>query len=164
MHNLSRLNSGPPGLPNDQLLGLPGDGVFRPCRFQDLAHLARSDTVTSRLVSVIDDDEALCSSLADLLRSVGYRVEQYGSAEAFLTSSNLFSFDCVLADIHMPGMSGLDLLRGLHRLGITTPVILITALPDKHLDDEAISLGAHCLLRKPFETSYLLDCVERSLQ
>ena len=73
MHNLSRLNSGPPGLPNDQLLGLPGDGVFRPCRFQDLAHLARSDTVTSRLVSVIDDDEALCSSLADLLRSVGYR-------------------------------------------------------------------------------------------
>ena len=69
--------------------------------------------MTSPLVSVIDDDESLCSSLADLLRSVGYRVEQYGSAEAFLTSSNLHSLSCILADIHMPGMSGLDLLREL---------------------------------------------------
>lgn len=120
--------------------------------------------MTSPLVSIIDDDEPLCSSLADLLRSVGYRVEQYLSAETFLTSSNLFSLDCILADIHMPGMSGLDLLQKLHELGITTPVILITALPDKHLDDEAISRGAQCLLRKPFATNSLLVCVERSLQ
>ena len=120
--------------------------------------------MTSPLVSVIDDDESLCSSLADLLRSVGYRVEQYGSAEAFLTSSNLPTLDCILADIHMPGMSGLDLLRELRDQGVTTPVILITALSDKHLDAEAISLGAQCLLRKPFETNSLLECVERSLQ
>jgi FixJ family two-component response regulator len=120
--------------------------------------------VTSPLVSIIDDDEALCSSLADLLRSVGYRVEQHSSAETFLASSNLFSLDCILADIHLPGMSGLDLLRRLHEQGITTPAILITALPDQHLDAEAISLGAQCLLRKPFETNSLLDCVETSLQ
>jgi FixJ family two-component response regulator len=60
-------------------------------------------------------------------------------------------------------MSGLDLVRRLHERGIVTPVILITALPDKHLDDEAISVGARCLLRKPFETNALLDCVERSI-
>ena len=131
---------------------------------RDLECFPQSDSVTSPLFSIIDDDEALCSSLGDLLRSVGYRVEQYGSAEAFLTSSNLFSLDCILADIHMPGMSGLDLLRKLHEQGIATPVILITALPDKHLDDEAISLGAQCLLRKPFETTSLLECVERSLR
>jgi FixJ family two-component response regulator len=131
--------------------------------FPDLASLARPEPVTSPLVSVIDDDEALCSSLADLLRSVGYRVEQYGSAEAFLTLLHLPGPDCILADIHMPGMSGLDLLRELRERGITTPVILITALPDKHLDAEAISLGAQRLLRKPFETSLLLECVERSL-
>jgi FixJ family two-component response regulator len=138
--------------------------MFPPWPFQDLAHLAKSDSVTSPLVSIIDDDEALCSSLADLLRSASYRVEQYGSAETFLASSTLSILDCILADIHMPGMSGLDLLRKLRERGITTPVILITALPDKHLDDEAISLGARCLLRKPFETNSLLECVERSLQ
>ena len=116
------------------------------------------------LVSIIDDDDALCASVVDLLRSAGYRAEQHSSAETFLTSSNLSSLDCILADIHMPGMSGLDLLQKLHEQGIMTPVILITALPDKHLDDEAISLGAQCLLRKPFETTSLLERVERILR
>lgn len=120
--------------------------------------------MTSALVSIIDDDDALRSSIVDLLRSVGYRVDQYGSAETFLASSNPAGFDCILADIHMPGMSGLDLLQKLHEQGITTPVILITALPDQHLDAEAMVLGAQCLLRKPFRTNSLLDCVERSLQ
>jgi FixJ family two-component response regulator len=134
-----------------------------PLRFQEFAYLARLYAVTSPLVAIIDDDEALCSSLVDLMRSAGYRAEPYTSAETFLISSNLFGSECILADIHMPGMSGLKLLRKLHEQGITTPVILITALPDKHLDDEAISLGAQCLLRKPFETTTLLDWVERSL-
>lgn len=119
--------------------------------------------MTSPLVAIIDDDDALCSSLVDLMRSVGYRAEPYTSAETFLTSSNLYSLDCVLADVQMPGMSGLDLLRKLHEQGIMTPVILITARPDNHLDDQAVSLGAQCLLRKPFESNSLLDCVERSL-
>jgi FixJ family two-component response regulator len=151
-------------VPNDQRLSLNGDGVFPPCRFQDFARLARLYSVKRPLVSIVDDDEALCACVADLLRSVGYRAEQHRSAETFLMSSNLSSLDGILADIHMPGMSGLDLLQKLHERGITTPVILITALPDKHLDDEAISLGVQCLLRKPFETTYLLECVERSLR
>jgi FixJ family two-component response regulator len=131
--------------------------------FQDCALLARLHSVTSPLVAVVDDDEALCSSLVDLMRSIGCRAEPHISAEAFLTSSALLSFDCVIADVHMPGMGGLDLVRKLHEQGIMTPVILITALPDKRLDDEAIAAGAQCLLRKPFETASLLDWVERSL-
>jgi FixJ family two-component response regulator len=131
--------------------------------FQDCAYLARLHSVTSPLVAVIDDDGALCLSLVDLMRSIGYQAEPYISAETFLTSSNLFSFDCVIADVHMPGIGGLGLVRKLRELGIMTPVILITALPDKHLDDEAISGGAECLLRKPFETNSLVDWVERSL-
>jgi FixJ family two-component response regulator len=119
--------------------------------------------VTSPLVAIIDDDEALCSSLVDLLRSIGYRAEPHASAEAFLTSSSLSGLDCIVADVHMPGMGGLGLARRLHEQGIMTPVILITALTDKQLDKEAISVGAHGLLRKPFETNALLDCVERSL-
>jgi FixJ family two-component response regulator len=126
-------------------------------------HFAGALPVTSPLVAIIDDDEALCSSLVDLMRSAGYRTEPFASAEAVLTSSNLSNWDCVIADIHMPGMGGLNLVRKLHERGIVTPVILVTALPDKHLDDEAIAVGARYLLRKPFETNALLDCVERSL-
>ena len=119
--------------------------------------------MTSPLVAIVDDDDLLCSSLVDLMRSIGYRAEPYYSAETFLTSVNLFNVRCIVADVHMPGMSGLDLVRNLRERGIMTPVILITALPNPHLDGEAISVGAQCLLRKPFEIESLLDCVERSL-
>jgi FixJ family two-component response regulator len=114
-------------------------------------------------VAVVDDDTALCSSLVDLMRSLGYRAEPFYSARALLTFADRPSLDCIIADVHMPAMSGLDLLRELREQGVITPVILITALPDRHLDDEATSRGALCLLRKPFEISALLDCIGRSL-
>ena len=119
--------------------------------------------MTGPLVAIVDDDDVLCSSLVDLMRSIGYRAEAYHSAETFLTSVNLLNVHCIVADVYMPGMSGLDLVRKLHDQDIMTPVILITAQPDRHLNDEAISVGAQCLLRKPFETDSLLDCIERSL-
>jgi FixJ family two-component response regulator len=120
--------------------------------------------VTIPFVAVIDDDEVLCSSLVDLMRSAGYRAEPFCSAEAFLMSANRSGFHCIIADIHMPGMGGLNLLRELRKLGIATPVVLITALTEKYLDEEAASRGALCLLRKPFEISSLLDHIERSLR
>ena len=119
--------------------------------------------MTSPLVAIVDDDEPLCSSLVDLMRSIDYRAEAFGSAEALLGSSNLPLFDCMVADVRLPGMSGPHLVRKLRYHGRTTPVVLITALPDRHLDAEAISVGAQCLLRKPFEINALIDCVERSL-
>jgi FixJ family two-component response regulator len=119
--------------------------------------------VRSPLIAVIDDDKTLCSSLVDLMRSIGYRAEPFASAETFLALSNLVPFACVIADVHLPGMNGLELARKLQERGGMSPVILITGLPDKRLDDQATSVGARCLLRKPFETNALLDCVERSL-
>jgi len=119
--------------------------------------------VISPFVAIIDDDEALCTSLADLMRSMNYRTESFTSAVALLTSSNVALFDVMITDVHMPGMSGLDLARKLRELDIMTPVILITALADRQLDNEAISVGAQSLLRKPLETEALLDCVARSL-
>src|SRR5215510_10597366 len=148
---------------DDQQFTFSGDSIFPQLRFHDFAHLARLPSVTSPLVAIVDDDDALCSSLVDLMRSIGYRAEPYYSAETFLTSVNLLNVHCIVADVLMPGMSGFDLVRKLHEQGIMTPVILITALAGKPLDDEAISVGAFCLLRKPFETNSLLDCVERSL-
>jgi FixJ family two-component response regulator len=147
----------------DRAPKLSGATVFFPPDFGRSCSRAEVRQVTCPLVAIIDDDEALCSSLVDLMRATGYRAEPFLSGEAFLTSSECSDCDCIIADIHMPGMGGLDLVRELQGRGIMTPVILITALPDKHLDDEAASTGALCLLRKPFETSSLLDYVERSL-
>jgi len=148
---------------DDQRLRSRGDGILPLLPLHDFAYTARLLPVTSPLVAIIDDDDALCSSLVDLMRSVGYRAEPYSSAETFLTSVNLLNSQCLVADVHMPGMSGINLVKSLREQDIMTPVILITALSGKHLDDEAISVGAHCLLRKPFKTDTLLDCIERIL-
>ncbi|SDS53671.1 response regulator transcription factor [Bradyrhizobium canariense] len=141
-----------------------GRPAFSPLRFGDLRTSQGLSPVTIPFIAVVDDDEALCSSLVDLMRSIGYRAEPFASAEAFLVSPNRFGLHCIIADIHMPGMGGLNLLRALHEQGIVTPVVLITALTDKHLDEEAASRGALCLLRKPFEISSLLDHIDRSLR
>jgi FixJ family two-component response regulator len=115
-------------------------------------------------VAIVDDDETLCASLVDLMFAAGYRAEPFASAEEFLMSDNRFSSDCIITDVQMPGMGGLDLVRELHAQGVMTPVILITALPSKHLDGEATSIGALCLLRKPFDIKSLLDYVAASLR
>ena len=97
----------------------------------------------------------------DLVRSIGHRAEPFASAENLLSSPNLSAFDCIVADIHMPAMSGFDLVRRLREQERTTPVILITALPHAHLDDQALSVGALGLMRKPFEAATLLEFVAR---
>jgi FixJ family two-component response regulator len=136
---------------------------FSSFRFDNLRAPRELAPVAIPFIAVVDDDEALCSSLVDLMRSMGYRAEPFGSAEAFLMSPNRFGLHCIIADVHMPGMGGLDLLSELRRQGNTTPVVLITALTDRQLDQEAAARGALCLLRKPFEISSLLDHIERSL-
>jgi FixJ family two-component response regulator len=125
-------------------------------RFGDLHALRELAPVAIPFIAVIDDDEALCSSLVDLMRSIGYRAEPFSTAEALL--------HCIIADVHMPGMGGLNLLSELRGQGDMTPVVLITALTDRQLDQEAAARGALCLLRKPFEISSLLDHIERSLR
>jgi FixJ family two-component response regulator len=113
-------------------------------------------------VAIVDEDEALCCSLVDLMRSVGYRAESFVSAETLLMSSDLLLFNCVVADLHVPGMGGFNLVRKLREQGARTSAILVTVFPDKQLDDEAVSVGAQCLLRKPFEATTLINHVERS--
>ena len=116
-----------------------------------------------RLVSVVDDDESLRRSVKNLLTSVGFRVETFASAEAFLQSAHRADTRCVVLDLRMPGMSGLDLLMHLVANDSPVPVVILTA----HSDDEArrrtLQAGAVAFLGKPFHGEALLGAVRRAL-
>jgi FixJ family two-component response regulator len=114
------------------------------------------------LICIVDDDHALRASLADLMSAAGYRTAQFETADAFLASEEKLICQCVLADIQMPGLSGIDLKREMNAEGLDTPVIVITALTGEQWADRAAELGAS-FLRKPFDADALFGLVNRSL-
>jgi|SRR5580698_4953145 FixJ family two-component response regulator len=114
------------------------------------------------LICIVDDDRALRASVADLMHSGGYRTAEFATADAFLASEEKFSCQCVLADIQMPGMTGIDLKRAMNDEGLATPFIIITALSDGKWRSRAIETGA-AFLRKPFEADTLFGLVASSL-
>jgi FixJ family two-component response regulator len=114
-------------------------------------------------IAIIDDDESLRGALVESLSSFGYGADGYASAEDYIGSTSGKSFSCVVTDIQMPGMSGLDLIEHLAARGVTTPVVLITARSDSNLEAKAAAVGAASLLRKPFETDDLVMCIERAV-
>jgi FixJ family two-component response regulator len=116
------------------------------------------------LIAVIDDDEPFRTALVESLCSLGYRACEFASAEEFLAASGESSCDCVITDIHMPGMSGLDLQRLLMARDWRTPVIMITARGDPGLEARVAASGAVCLLKKPFGADALIGCLERALE
>lgn len=114
-------------------------------------------------VHVIDDDEALRESLAFLLRTANIEVRTYPSAAAFLDALPDARASCVITDVRMPGMSGIDLLRRLQELKIGMPVIVITGHGDVPLAVEAMKIGALDFLEKPFDDQVLLTSVRSAL-
>jgi two-component system, LuxR family, response regulator FixJ len=115
-------------------------------------------------VHVIDDDEAIRESLAFLLRSAQIEVQSYASASAFFDALPGIRLSCVITDVRMPGMSGLDLLRRLRELKIEVPVIVITGHGDVPLAVEAMKVGAADFLEKPFDDEVLLASVRSALR
>ena len=115
------------------------------------------------LVSVIDDNEAVRESLPDLLQHVGFAVEAFASAEAFLASPALDETSCLILDVGLPGMSGPDLQGELRRRGKAVPIVFITAQGDKALRPRLLGLGAAACLFKPFSDDALLDAVNAAL-
>jgi FixJ family two-component response regulator len=115
------------------------------------------------LIAVIDDDEPFRTALVESLYSVGYRARGFASAEEFFAASGESSCDCVITDVHMPGMSGLDLQRLLVARDRRVPVIMITARGDPGLEARAAASGAVCLLRKPFGADALIGYLEKAL-
>jgi FixJ family two-component response regulator len=116
------------------------------------------------LIAVIDDDESFRMALVESLGSLGYGACGFASAEEFISSEVDVSCDCVVTDVQMPGMSGLDLARLLTRRRRGLPVVMITARSDLGIDERAAANGAICLLRKPFKTDMLVDCLEKALK
>jgi two-component system response regulator FixJ len=115
-------------------------------------------------VHVIDDDDALRESLAFLLRTASIEVESYPSAGTFLEALPSSQVSCVITDVRMPDMSGLDLLRRLRELKIEVPVIVITGHGDVPLAVEAMKIGAVDFLEKPFDDEVLLASVRSALK
>jgi two-component system response regulator FixJ len=116
------------------------------------------------LVHVIDDDEGLRESLVFLLRTANIEVKSFTSAAAFLDTLPDPALSCVITDVRMPGISGIDLLRRMKELKITVPVIVITGHGDVALAVEAMKIGAVDFLEKPFDDEVLLASVEAALR
>jgi len=103
-------------------------------------------------------------AIRNLVKSLGYVVHVFPSAEAFLASPELDESWCAIADIRMPGMSGVDLQAQLRRKGNSIPFIFITAVPDERVRERALKDGGTCFLSKPFDESVLIDCLTRAVQ
>ena len=115
------------------------------------------------LVAVVDDDESVRESLPDLLDELGYAVRAFASAEEFLASDCASATDCMILDINMPGMSGPELQRKLHRAGYKFPIIFITAHVNKELRDGLMRNGAAECLYKPFNDKSLQTALNTAL-
>jgi FixJ family two-component response regulator len=121
------------------------------------------DDSTAALVAVVDDDSAVCDAVSSLLRSAGYRCKQFDSAESFLASGPRRDIACLLLDIGMSGMSGLDLHFNLRRMRYDIPVIYITATRDSAARNRALSQGAVAFLTKAFDEDVLLHAIRTAV-
>lgn len=124
---------------------------------------SRSSTPKRPLVSVVDDDESVRESLPDLLREFGFDASAFSSAEEFLSSGTLGQTKCLLLDIAMPGMSGLDLQQELRRRRESIPIIFITGQKDEVSREQAFQQGAVQFLYKPFSDTALLDALNSAV-
>jgi FixJ family two-component response regulator len=117
-----------------------------------------------QVISVIDDDASVRTATDNLLRSLGYAVRTFVSAEEFLGSARLNDTSCVIADVQMPGMSGVDLQTRLLTQGYRVPFIFMTAFPEETIRARALKAGAICFLTKPFDRLTLIRCLDTALE
>jgi FixJ family two-component response regulator len=111
------------------------------------------------LISIVDDDRPFLDSMRRLLKAMGYSIATFESAEEFLKSPRLAATDCLVADVHMPAMTGVELYRHLIETRRPIPTILITAYPDDRVGRYMLQEGVACYLRKPLEEAELIDCL-----
>jgi FixJ family two-component response regulator len=115
------------------------------------------------LVSVVEDDQFFRESMRRLIRSLGYTAEAFPSAADFLASPRLVETACLIADVHMPAMTGLELYRHLIDAGYAIPTILVTAYPYDEVGAQALNDGVVGYLRKPVDEKHLIRCLRAAL-
>ena len=114
-------------------------------------------------VAVVDDDASMRRSVERLLNANGFVTDAYASAEGFLSNAQTGAIQCIVLDIHLGGMSGIELWHQLKHTGINLPVIFITAVDDETLESEAVNAGCIAYLNKPFPAKSLITAVNRAL-
>jgi FixJ family two-component response regulator len=114
------------------------------------------------IVAVVDDDPSMLKAAADLLGAQGFSAWLFDSAEEFLASGQADRVDCILLDIHLGGVSGIDLRQQLQASHPTLPVIFMTALDDQTIRQQAFRVGCVACLRKPFPARQLIDAIEKA--
>ena len=123
-----------------------------------------SAMLDTALISIVDDDPPFRESMHKLVALLGYCVEPFSSAADFLASGLLSETACLIADVHMPGMTGVELHGRLINLGCAIPTILITAYPDEAVRDQALKDGVICYLSKPVDDCDLERCIRSALK
>ncbi|MCU1300873.1 MAG: response regulator receiver [Candidatus Sulfotelmatobacter sp.] len=122
------------------------------------------DTTPARRIAIVDDDKWVLKSLERLVKSAGFKVETFISAEDFLQSGNDSATICVILDIGLPGMSGLDLQRQLIAENSQVPIIFVSAHDESEMQTQALAGGAIAFLCKPFNDKALLDAVSSAVK
>ena len=115
------------------------------------------------IIAIVDDDVMVCEATTDLVEAFGFNARTFTSADQLLNSDCLPGTSCLIADVLMPGMNGLQLLRILIASGHRIPVIFTTAFPDQRVRERALSAGALCYLSKPFDGETLRSCIRSAL-
>ena len=118
---------------------------------------------TVPVISIIDDDFSVRLAISRLVRALGYHAHAFASAGEFLDSQRINDTRCVVADVQMPGMTGIELQSFLRAQGSSVPIIFITAFPEESLRAQALKEGAVCFLSKPFDGTKLIECIDSAL-
>jgi FixJ family two-component response regulator len=139
------------------------DGVVG-ARASQFAKTAGARMPTTSLVSIVEDDQFFRDSMRRLMRSLGYDVAAFPSAADFLASPRLAETACLIADVHMPAMTGLELHEYLIEAGYAIPMILVTAYPDDAHRARALNGGVVGYLRKPVDEQHLMRCLRTALE
>jgi FixJ family two-component response regulator len=116
------------------------------------------------MISIIDDDASMREATSGLVRSLGYATATFASAEEFLDSARLAETACVITDVQMKGLSGVELQDRLVTGGHQMPIVFMTAFPDARIRDRVMEAGAIGFLNKPFEDESLIACLDSALQ
>ena len=126
--------------------------------------MARMEPTDGPLVAIVDDDELFRRSIERLVRSAGFTVEAFGSAEDFLERGDMDRTACAILDMKLPGMNGLDLQQRLITTATPIPIVFVSAHDEAMMQASALRAGAVAFLKKPFDNSTLLDVLSRSIR